>query len=260
MTSRVTRGFMVDHASPVRTVGRMNKHQPKGEFYVFEGGNGVGKTTVLKAVAERLRSKLGEDKVVTLYNPTTGPIGMELRRFLSEQRERGFPPFFTCNKPTEAFAQRLAALFIADRFMLQETIDAAVSAGKTVLCDRYALSTLVYQCAMVGDIHLRGSFASWIINGHRGMRTPNETIVMDVPVELSRNRLLARGERRLDDTLMATIEPAAQQMYRDYCENNTDGDMSYRHSVIGSTALVDASGEINAVVDEVMDRITGIPF
>lgn len=238
----------------------MKRHQPRGEFYVFEGGNGVGKTTVLHATAQRLRNKLGDDKVVTLCNPTSGPIGMELRRFLSEQRERGFPPFFTCNKPTEAFAQRLAALFIADRFMLQETIEAAVSAGKTVLCDRYALSTLVYQCAMIGDIHLKGSMAQWIVNGHRGMRTPNETIVLDVPIEVSRERLTARGERRLDDTLMALIEPAAQQMYRDYCEDNTDGDMGYRNEIVGSTALVDASGEINAIVDEVMDRITGIPF
>lgn len=238
----------------------MKTYQPKGEFYVFEGGNGVGKSTVLAATAKRLRAKLGDDKVVTLCQPTSGPIGMELRRFLSERRIVGFPPFFTTGAKTEAFAMRLASLFLADRHMLQDTIEEALSAGQTVLCDRYALSTLVYQCAMIGDIHLKGSLAQWIVNGHRGMRTPNETIVLDAPIELTRNRLNARGERRLDDTLMATIEPAAQQMYRDYVENNSDGDGGHHSEIIGSTAIVDATGSLDSIVDEVCDLIAGIPF
>ena len=185
-------------------------------FYAFEGTNGCGKTTVLHAVAKRLRAQHGDDtKVVTLCNPTTGPIGTELRRFLGEHRDAGLPPFFSDNEVTLLFAKRLAMLFMADRQVLSIAIGKLLNDGRIVLCDRYSLSTLVYQCAMMGDVPMASHFAEWICTGHVGVEEPNATFVFDLPVEVGRARLVARGERA-DDRIMADIEPTARAMYVDY--------------------------------------------
>lgn len=98
-------------------------------FFVFEGCNGSGKTTVMNAVAERLRKQCGEDKIVTITNPTKGPVGVEARRFISEAKSRGeVPRFFSSNHETMGFATRLALLFMADRIAAQYANPSARSA------------------------------------------------------------------------------------------------------------------------------------
>lgn len=237
----------------------MQTYKPKGDFIVFEGINGCGKSTVMQAAAERLRSKLGDDKVITLTNPSTGPIGMEARRFMAAQREIGFPSFFTRGERDETlvFATRMALLMVADRQLLQATITAAVDAGKTVLCDRYSLSTLMYQCAMVGDVTLQTNFASWIIRAHEGVRTPDTTIVVDASLHVARARLASRGEH-VDDLMMATIEPAVRAMYLDYARGG--GDSEIRSLVGMSTEIINGDKPLNVVVGEAMEAISGLPF
>jgi dTMP kinase len=223
-------------------------------FIVFEGGNGVGKTTVLQAVAQRLRNKLGEDAVVTLVNPTGGPCGQELRRFLAAQRDKGFPPFFSLDDATHSFAMSLATLFLADRRMMQSELNHWLDKGKTVLCDRYALSTLVFQCAMVGDVHFEGDFAQWIVDGHEGIRDADLTLILDAPMDVSRTRLAAKGEN-LDDRLMAEIEPAARQMYRAFAKRGR-----WRLPGIGKVELLNADQPIDVVVASSEDFIEQPPI
>jgi dTMP kinase len=216
-------------------------------LYVFEGINGSGKTTVLQAVAERLRARRGDASVVTLCNPTSGPVGLEIRRFVAEQREKGFPIFFSKSEETMNFARRLAVLFAADRHQQQDEILAHIRAGKVVLCDRYSLSTLVYQCAMVGEVHFDGELAKLIRNLHEGLLTPRTTFIIDVPVDVARGRLLARGERN-DDRMMALIEPAARSMYLDYERLADDGDGPID---VGCVEAVDGDRPIEDVVDDI---------
>lgn len=213
----------------------------KPVFVVAEGINGSGKTTVLQEVAKRLAQHLGEDRIVTLFNPTQGPIGMELRRFVTAQRERGFPRFFSENRATVGFATRLAALFAADRHMMQDTLNEALSAGKVVLCDRYSLSTLVYQCAMIGDVHFQSQLAKMIVQLHEGITVPDATLVFDVPSDVARARLAVRGEKN-DDRMMAQIEPAARSMYLD-----TSSELILS---MGVKRVIDANRPLEDVVEE----------
>lgn len=232
-----------------------------GSFYAFEGINGSGKTTVLHEVAKRLRAKLGEDRVVTLCNPTNGPIGQEARRFFATSREAGLPPFFGQGEDTMLFARRLALLFMADRHMLQANIHANLDDGRIVLCDRYSLSTLVYQCAIVGDVAMRGELADFICAGHFGIEEPERTFLFDLPVDVARARLAVRGER-LDDRIMADIDPVARQMYVDYHRADTSSRSTGALYLPGTanTALVDANREIGDVAASITATILSNPF
>lgn len=101
-------------------------------FVTFEGPEGSGKSTAIKAVAERLRS---EGVAVTLTRePGAGEVGARIRQLLLDPAIEGLHP--RC----ELF------LFLADRAQHVSTvIEPALARGDVVLCDRFADSTLVYQ-------------------------------------------------------------------------------------------------------------------
>lgn len=109
------------------------KEKLQGKLIVFEGCDGAGKTTVINGVAERLW-KEGLD-VVTTRQPGGTRFGGKVRELLFTDDAR---------EPYDAITEAL--MMNADRrHHLTHHIIPALEAGKTVLCDRFVLSTLVYQ-------------------------------------------------------------------------------------------------------------------
>ena len=101
-------------------------------FITFEGPEGSGKTTQIKALAEYLRPQ-GRD-VLTTREPGGTPIGDQVRAVLIHLENTAMHP------RTEIL------LFLAARAQLvEQVIRPQTLAGKVVLCDRYANSTLAYQ-------------------------------------------------------------------------------------------------------------------
>jgi len=104
----------------------------RGRFITLEGGEGVGKSTQLKALAQALRER-GIDLVVT--REPGGSEGAEKIRdlLLTGDEERWSP-------------QAEALLFAAARAdHVDKVIRPAVLAGKWVLSDRFIDSSLAYQ-------------------------------------------------------------------------------------------------------------------
>ena len=101
-------------------------------FITFEGGEGCGKSTVLKAIKERLESE-GVSVVLT-REPGGTPIAEQIRNVI-------------LGKGNTAMDGRTEALLYAAsrRQHLVEKIWPALQEGKTVLCDRYLDSSLAYQ-------------------------------------------------------------------------------------------------------------------
>ncbi len=147
---------------------------PRGWFITIEGPDGAGKTTQVEQLAGHLRSR-GLDVVVT-REPGGTWLGEQLRHVLLARTGSA--------APTDALTD--AFLFnAARRQLVAEVIEPALSAGRTVLCARYADSTLAYQ----------GYGAGVSLDQLRALEAvatdgvwPDLTILLDLPVEAGLTR------------------------------------------------------------------------
>jgi dTMP kinase len=144
-------------------------------FVTFEGGEGSGKSTQARLLAERLRS-LGHEVVVT-REPGGSALAEKIRELLLEA------------KPQSAIAEFL--LFAAARAEhLEVTIKPALARGATVICDRFIDSTRVYQGSL-GQVDM--AFIKQIEAQTVAPFLPALTLVLDVPAETGFARARARG-------------------------------------------------------------------
>ncbi len=152
-------------------------------FIVLEGIDGAGTTTQTARLCDHLIS-IGR-KALATREPSTGPVGRLLRELLlGGHRPR---PDETVNGST------MALLFAADRLdHLQREVEPALATGTDVVSDRYLLSSLAYQA--------EESNRDWVASLARNLRTPDLTILLDVPVSVAaeRRRLAGRPVERYD--------------------------------------------------------------
>ncbi len=145
-----------------------------GRLIVFEGIDGVGKTTVCRRVAEALESRGLETEVTA--EPTHEGIGAFIR-----------------SGDAGRISQRTEALlFVADRNDHTEKMLRSRDAGKVVLCDRYFASTVAYQSAKLdGDSTDRG----WLLEINKAfIGVPDAVILLDMDPGKSLDRVSSRGE------------------------------------------------------------------
>ncbi|MDB5628528.1 MAG: thymidylate kinase [Tardiphaga sp.] len=149
---------------------------PRGVFVTFEGGEGSGKSTQIKLLAERL-ARDGRDVVVT-REPGGSPGAKILRHVI----------LAGVGKLLGAEAETL--LFAAARDdHVRAVIAPALARGQWVLCDRFFDSTRAYQGRVGGvDRALMESLQRVTI----GELKPDVTFILDVPVEVGMRRATAR--------------------------------------------------------------------
>ena len=158
-------------------------------FITLEGPEGAGKTTQARLLAGFLRD-CGYD-IVTTREPGGTPIGDQIRTVLHD----------TANTAMSPTAEVL--LYAASRAQLvAEVIRPALAAGRVVLCDRYADSTMAYQG--FGRGLDRKALAALTAIATGGLR-PDLTLLFDLDVERGLARRRDEGEEmnRLD---LETVE------------------------------------------------------
>lgn len=112
--------------------GQLEEDSPRGVFVTFEGGDGVGKSTHIRYVANELR-RAGRE-VVCLREPGGTGIGESLRAMVLDP-DNG-----------EISSEAELLMYEAARAQLvREVIRPALERGAVVLCDRFSDSTIAYQ-------------------------------------------------------------------------------------------------------------------
>ena len=193
---------------------------------MLEGGEGVGKTTQWRRLADHLAADGHE--VVALREPGGTPAGDALRAVL-------LSPASALTAETETL------LFAASRAQLvRAVITPALQRGAVVLVDRFLLSTYAYQgrgralpLPALRDVN---AFAT-------GGLAPDLTLLLSLPHEESMARMRARGAA----DRMEREDDAFHQRVRAAFEAAVDPAWQRLHPEIGPVVAVDAGGEAAAV-------------
>ena len=160
-----------------------------GVFISFEGGEGAGKTSQLRALLAHLRAAGWE--AVETRDPGGTPLGTIVRGLLLDPARGGMA----------ATAELL--LYEASRAQLvHEVIRPALARGRIVLCDRFTDSTIAYQGHGRGmDLDLIARLNALAADGLR----PDLTFLLDLDPEVGlaraeqRRSRLGRGQDRMEE-------------------------------------------------------------
>ena len=200
-----------------------------GKFITFEGGEGAGKTTQIKLLADALKAG-GLDPIIT-REPGGSPAAEVIRSLLVEGAVDRWQPM------TEALLN-----FAARLEHVQATIKPALVAGRWVLCDRFADSTVAYQ----GCGHDLGRAV--IDELHRlvlGYFQPNLTVILDISVAEG----LARATNR--ERAENSREDRYEHMDEGFHQRLLDGFLDIARRNPERCVVIDAAQETDKVQAEI---------
>ena len=147
----------------------------RGKFITFEGGEGVGKSTQAKRLAERLARH--DIPVVVTREPGGTPVGEDVRSLILKDR------------PKDPVTELL--LFGAARAEhMTSVIRPALDEGTWVISDRFIDSTRVYQGKLYG---LEPEFISLLERYTVAPDFPDLTLILDLPTNAGVERAQNRG-------------------------------------------------------------------
>ena len=207
-------------AAVKRTPGR-------GRFISFEGGEGSGKSTQIRMLAERLdAAKL---RAIVTREPGGSPGAEIIRHLLLSGMGKLLGP------------EAETLLFAAARDdHVRTVIKPALSHGVWVLCDRFSDSTRAYQGRL-------GKVAPEIMNAMErvtiGDLKPDLTLILDVPVEVGMRRAAARRGSAAPDRFEAEDVKFHQQLRDAYRQIAADEPKR--------CILIDANADANKVAASV---------
>jgi dTMP kinase len=196
-------------------------------FITFEGGEGAGKSTQVRKLAEAFaRAGL---PVITTREPGGSPGAEAIRRLVVEAGGVAWHP------TTEAL------LFMAARYDHLETlIKPALARGQTVLCDRFFDSTLVYQ-GMVKQVG-----EEWLARLYHllyGNATPEMTLLLDLDPALGLARAAGRG---------ASTETRFESMGLEFHTRLRKGFLKLAHTNPQRVYVVDAAASEDAIHQNIL--------
>ena len=203
----------------------MTERAGAGRFIAFEGGEGSGKSTQARLLANRLGAVL-----------TREPGGTETGRRIRELVLVADLP--DLDERTEAL------LMAADRAQhVAEVVRPNLQSGRHVVTDRFSGSSLAYQGHGRGlPLDQVARLSSWASAGLQ----PDVVILLDLPIDVSRGRLGTSLDRM--ERAGRQFHERVQAGYRELAASDPD-----------RWAVIDASGDVGsvaaAVAEVVADRL-----
>ena len=197
-----------------------------GHFITFEGGEGVGKSTQARLLADRL--KVAGHVVVVTREPGGTPLAEKIRDLILQQRPKS---------PEAEFLMFAAAR--AEH--LSAVIRPALEAGQTVICDRFIDSTRVYQ----GDVF--GVERALILAVEQlvvAPTIPDLTIVLDLDPTVGLKRAAERGTLSRYDKARIEIHDDLRQGFLTIAQSEPD-----------RCVIIDAARSVDAIAADVWTAV-----
>jgi len=209
----------------------------RGRLVVFEGAEGVGKSTQIGLLLDRL-DEIGVPHLA-VREPGGTALGDEIRHLLLDPAR------------DDVTGRAEALLFMASRAQLVEReIGPALARGETVIADRFFLSTYAYQ--IVG----RGLLEDEVRHANRfatGGLVPDLTLLLELPTGTGLARADARGGRdrmeRSGDDFHARVALAFARY--------TDARWQAAHPECGPIERIDALGSVSEVAERIARTLAG---
>jgi dTMP kinase len=197
-----------------------------GRFITLEGGEGVGKSTNLDLVVDRVQA--AGHRVVTTREPGGTPLAEEIRDLFLGVRD----------EPVAALTE-LLLIFAARAQHLEGVIRPALARGDWVVCDRFTDATYAYQGGGRGLPAAQIAVLEELVQGEL---QPDLTLYLDVPVRIGH----ARIEDREQDRLEREAERFHEAVRTAYLE---------RAAAHSRFRVVDASRPLDAVQAEIQSLV-----
>ncbi|HUI72972.1 MAG TPA: dTMP kinase [Spirochaetia bacterium] len=198
----------------------------RGTFIVFEGLDGAGTSTQIKKL-HRYLSDAGVD-VEDTQEPTSGPFGSLARQILTGR--------------VEVDSYSLALAFAADRhdhlYNRTDGLEWSLQDGRTVLSDRYVLSSLAYQASVGLDV-------DWIVGINKGVIEPDYTIFIDTDVDVCMDRIVRRNAHYELFHEKQRLE-RVRDRYRRFLQDP---------ELTGTVISVDGNGSEDSIFQEIRNRL-----
>lgn len=203
-----------------------------GRFVTIEGGDGVGKSTNIEFIANKLRQS--NISFIETREPGGTALAEEIRQLLLRQREERV-----------AENTELLLMFAARAQHIDKVIKPALVEGKWVLCDRFTDSTFAYQGGGRGIDESKISNLAALV--HSDLQ-PDFTLLFDAPIDVALSRVSSRGEKDRIDGEQKEFFINVRSTYLKLAKEN-----SHRFRVIdASQSLDEVQLALGLVVDEMI--------
>lgn len=204
-------------------------------FICFEGIDGAGKTTQARMLHQRLIADGLPAEMV--HDPGTTKIGTAIRQILLQN-----------DGPISAHAQML--LFSAARAELAAHIKQSVAAGNCVICDRWLLSTLVYQ----GEINGISEDLITKIFRETSFVEPDVCFLLDLDPDTAGVRMVKRNGQPMDryERRCAEDRVRMREAYLQYAKQNPHA--KRMHTVSAADSPATTHGLVYSIVSSVLSR------
>jgi dTMP kinase len=206
-------------------------------FISFEGIEGSGKTTQISHMAKFFQNN-GHDCVIT-REPGGTRIGEKIRAILLDPASKDMDPL------TELL------LYTADRAQhIKRFVAPFLSAGKTVLCDRFYDATVVYQGFARGlDIGLINKLHDLLFENLK----PDITILLD----LSAKKGLSRAWKQIENGDRENVETRFEEEKLSFHNKVRSGYLELARLEPGRFRVIDASMDENQVRNKIINILSG---
>lgn len=206
----------------------------RGVFITLEGGEGSGKSTQIRLLADALAG-IGIDTIVT-REPGGAPGAEEIRELLVTGDPMRWSPL------AEALLH-----YAARREHMRHALLPALDAGRWVLCDRFADSTMAYQGYGHGlGRELMGALHALVVPD----LVPTLTIVLDIPPEEGLERAATRGGADRYERMGPEFHHRLREGFLDIARREPE-----RCAVIDATGTVE---QVHAAVCTVVHERLGV--